>query len=246
MNKVLRSGEVATEANVNIETLRYYERRGLLDEPPRLPSGQRQYTSETVTRVRAIKRAQSLGFTLDEIESLLTLRQRPHGHQVDGAVVKAAREKLRQVEEKEAALKDIKACLKEVVAKGCDSLVDCTCGDCPLGGGPHSGGRSGGSSPGQENGLHDLAHTGPKGSSIARSVKQMFPASVLAVIACFVCLVPGLIAGGLGVGVLGSQAEKLEGGPFALAPVTVVAATLLVLVLSRLSGRTACQCQDAH
>lgn len=74
MNKVLRSGEVATEANVNIETLRYYERRGLLDEPPRLPSGQRQYTSETVRRVRAIKQAQSLGFTLDEIESLLTLR----------------------------------------------------------------------------------------------------------------------------------------------------------------------------
>jgi hypothetical protein len=52
-NKVLRTSEVATEADVNIETLRYYERRGLLDEPPRLPSGQRQYTSETVRRVRA-------------------------------------------------------------------------------------------------------------------------------------------------------------------------------------------------
>ena len=61
MNRVLRSGEVATETDVNVETLRYYERRGLLDEPQRLPSGQRQYTSETVRRVRAIKQAQSLG-----------------------------------------------------------------------------------------------------------------------------------------------------------------------------------------
>ncbi len=246
MNKVLRSGEVATEANVNIETLRYYERRGLLDEPPRLPSGQRQYTSETARRVRAIKRAQSLGFTLDEIESLLTLRQRPHGHQVDGAVVKAAREKLRQVEQKEAALKDIKACLQEVVAKGCDSLVDCACGDCPLDGGPHSGGRNGGSSPGQENGLQDLAQAGPKGSSVTRSVKQLFPAGALAMIACSLCLLPGLIAGGLGVGVLGSRAEKLEVAPLALAAVAVVAAVLLVFVFARLSGRTTCSCHSTH
>ncbi len=246
MNKVLRSGEVATEANVNIETLRYYERRGLLDEPSRLPSGQRQYTSETVRRVRAIKRAQSLGFTLDEIESLLTLRQRTDGHQVNGAVVNAAREKLRQVEEKEAALKDIKACLQEVIAKGCDSLVDCTCGDCPLDGGPHSGGRDGGSSPDDENGLRELAQAGPKGSSIARSVKQIFPAGALAVIACSVCLLPGLVAGGLGVGVLGSQAEKLEVGPFALVAMTVVAAMLVVLVHSRLSGRTICSCHSTH
>ncbi len=246
MNKVLRSGQVATEANVNIETLRYYERRGLLDEPPRLPSGQRQYTSETVRRVRAIKQAQSLGFTLGEIESLLTLRQRPHGHQVDGAVVRAAREKLRQVEEKETALKHIKACLQEVVAKGCDSLVDCACGDCPLDGGPHSGAQNGGSSTDREFGQRELAQAVPKGSTIARSVKQMFPAGALALIACSVCLLPGLIAGGLGVGVLGSQAEKLEVGPFALAAVTVVAAMLLALVLSRLSGRTTCSCHSAH
>ena len=134
MNRVLRSGEVATETNVNVETLRYYERRALLDEPQRLPSGQRQYTSETVRRVRAIKQAQLLGFTLDEIESLLRLRQGPNGHQAEGALVIAAREKLRQVEQKETSSRTSRHACKKVVAKGCDSLVDCTCGDYPFDG----------------------------------------------------------------------------------------------------------------
>lgn len=150
------------------------------------------------------------------------------------------------MEEKEAALRDIKACLQEVVAKGCDSLVDCMCGDCPLDGGPHSGARNGGSSPDQQRGQRELVPAGPKRSLIARSVKQMFPAGALLAIACSVCLLPALIAGGLGVGVLGSQAEKLEVSPFALIAVTVVAAMLLLLVLSRFSGRTTCSCHSAH
>ena len=69
----MRTGEVADQANVNLQTLRYYERRGLLPEPPRRESGYRAYGPEAVRIVRFIKRAQELGFTLDEVESLLEL-----------------------------------------------------------------------------------------------------------------------------------------------------------------------------
>jgi len=59
----MRVGEVAERAGVNIETLRYYERRGLLPEPDRSPSGHRRYDEETVRFLRAIKEAQAVGFT---------------------------------------------------------------------------------------------------------------------------------------------------------------------------------------
>jgi Hg(II)-responsive transcriptional regulator len=70
----LRIGEVAARAGVNVQTLRYYERRGLLAEPERTASGYRLYPSEAVQLVRFIKRAQELGFSLNEIEQLLRLR----------------------------------------------------------------------------------------------------------------------------------------------------------------------------
>ena len=60
----LRSGQVAAAAGVNIETLRYYERRGLLSEPDRSPGGHRMYDAEAVKTLRVIKAAQRLGFTL--------------------------------------------------------------------------------------------------------------------------------------------------------------------------------------
>lgn len=69
----LRAGEVAARAHVNVQTLRYYERRGLLPEPRRLPSGYRAYPAEAVRMVRFIKQAQALGFTLEEIRSLQRL-----------------------------------------------------------------------------------------------------------------------------------------------------------------------------
>lgn len=68
--------QLAKEAGVNIETVRYYERRGLLAEPTRTASGYRQYEPDAVRRLRFIKRAQGLGFTLHEIEDLLALRVR--------------------------------------------------------------------------------------------------------------------------------------------------------------------------
>ena len=70
----MRIGQVAARAAVNIQTLRYYERRGLLPTPARRPSGYRNYQLDTVDRVHFIKHAQAVGFTLDEIGELLALR----------------------------------------------------------------------------------------------------------------------------------------------------------------------------
>lgn len=69
----VRTGEVAERAGVNVQTLRYYERRGLLPEPDRSVSGYRTYTTDAVRTVRFIKRAQQLGFSLDDIDELLHL-----------------------------------------------------------------------------------------------------------------------------------------------------------------------------
>lgn len=71
----MRTSELAGRAGVNAETLRYYERRGLLDEPPRSPGGYRDYPATAVELLRFVKRAQQLGFTLDEVEELLHLNR---------------------------------------------------------------------------------------------------------------------------------------------------------------------------
>ena len=69
----MRTREVADRAGVNTQTLRYYERRGLLAEPPRSPAGYREYPPTAVQVLRFVKRAQELGFTLTEVEELLEL-----------------------------------------------------------------------------------------------------------------------------------------------------------------------------
>lgn len=69
----MRTKELADHVGVNTQTLRYYERRGLLEPPPRSPGGYREYPEDAVDLVRFVKRAQELGFTLDEIEELLHL-----------------------------------------------------------------------------------------------------------------------------------------------------------------------------
>lgn len=73
----LTTGQVARQAQVNVETVRYYERRGLLPEPNRRPSGYRNYSLEAVRRIRFIKHAQQLGFSLEEVDELLQLRVDP-------------------------------------------------------------------------------------------------------------------------------------------------------------------------
>lgn len=73
MVKELTIGQVADSAGVNVETIRYYQRRGLLEEPLKPQRGHRRYPPETVKHIRFIKRAQALGFTLEEVAALLTL-----------------------------------------------------------------------------------------------------------------------------------------------------------------------------
>jgi Hg(II)-responsive transcriptional regulator len=72
--EILSIGQVAQRAGVGVETVRFYEREGLLEEPPRRASGYRQYSEQVVTRLRFIKRAKLLGFSLKEISELLLLR----------------------------------------------------------------------------------------------------------------------------------------------------------------------------
>ena len=69
----MQIGEVADQAGVSIQTMRYYERRGLLPEPQRSEAGYRRYGQDALRRVRFIRRAQELGFTLEEIAELLAL-----------------------------------------------------------------------------------------------------------------------------------------------------------------------------
>lgn len=66
---------MAAQAGVNVQTLRYYERRGLVPQPPRAPSGYRAYPAGVVATIRFVKRAQGLGFTLDEVAELLHLAE---------------------------------------------------------------------------------------------------------------------------------------------------------------------------
>lgn len=73
MEGALSIGQVAQAAGVNVETIRYYQRRGLLDEPEKPLGGHRRYAAATPRRVSFIKRAQQLGFTLQEVKSLLLL-----------------------------------------------------------------------------------------------------------------------------------------------------------------------------
>jgi MerR family mercuric resistance operon transcriptional regulator len=71
--EIFTIGQLAKQANVNLETIRFYERKGLLPEPPRNKSGHRQYSIKDLRRTEFIKRTQSLGFSLQEISDLLSL-----------------------------------------------------------------------------------------------------------------------------------------------------------------------------
>ena len=127
----LRAGEVAVAAGVHRETLRYYERRGLLADPERSPGGHRLYPAEAVTTVRIIKAAQRLGFTLEEVAGLLDggrHRQRP-----DAGLRSRAREKLAEVDERIRELRTIRRDLVAALDAGCDDLIECAASThCPI------------------------------------------------------------------------------------------------------------------
>jgi len=112
----LTIGKLANAAGVGVETIRFYEREGLLPKPPRKRSGYRQYPPDAVARVLFIRRAKELGFTLKEITELLELRIDPDKSCAD--VRALAKAKIVDVEEKMADLARIRAAL-EKLAKAC-------------------------------------------------------------------------------------------------------------------------------
>jgi DNA-binding transcriptional MerR regulator len=128
--KGLRTGELAERAGVNVQTLRYYERRGLLAAPTRRPSGQRQYSEDAVRLLRTIKAVQRLGFTLAEIEELLDLSEHRRG---TGELHQRAQAKVAELDARIDQLTQMRQALLAVLAADCDSLTDCSCGlGCPL------------------------------------------------------------------------------------------------------------------
>jgi DNA-binding transcriptional MerR regulator len=128
----LRAGQVAAAAGVNLQTLRYYERRGLLAAPDRTLGGHRVYSAEAVTLLRVIKTAQRLGFTLAEVAELLETGSHHHGRR-PAEVQSRAAAKLAEVEQKIVDLTVIRDTLREAIDAGCDDLIACAGSPgCPL------------------------------------------------------------------------------------------------------------------
>jgi DNA-binding transcriptional MerR regulator len=128
--KELRSGELAEAAGVNPQTLRYYERRGLLAEPRRSPGGQRLYPADALTLLRIIKAAQRLGFSLDEVADLVDVGRHRHGRSPGRGLRARATTKLAEVEAKIADLEVIAATLRAAIDAGCDDLEACAATAC--------------------------------------------------------------------------------------------------------------------
>ncbi len=121
----LTIGRLAAEAGVNVETIRHYQRLGLIEEPPRPARGYRRYPEAAVARIRFIKRAQRLGFTLNEIKGLLSLGESGQCREVQ----RLATRKLASIEQR---LRDLEA-MRKVLA---NLVVQCESGEgetlCPL------------------------------------------------------------------------------------------------------------------
>lgn len=110
----LTIGQLAKKAHVNVETIRYYERRGLMPEPSRRQSGYRQYSQDAVARLQFIRRAKELGFSLTEISELFSLRVDPHT--TCGDVKRHAQAKIADIEEKIESLVKMKLALVRLTA----------------------------------------------------------------------------------------------------------------------------------
>ena len=121
----LTIGSLADEAGVNVETIRYYQRRGLMPEPDKPAHGYRRYDATTVKRVRFIKRAQALGFTLEEIGGLLQLDE---AHAC-AETRELASHKLAAIETK---LADLAAMRKALTTLLCQCDAGAMKGNCPI------------------------------------------------------------------------------------------------------------------
>jgi DNA-binding transcriptional MerR regulator len=130
VSRALRSGQLAKAAGVNVQTLRYYERRGLLPDPQRSLGGHREYGPDAVTVLRVIRGLARLGFTLAEISELIEVGS--HRGPRPGLRDAAAR-KLAEVEAKIADLDQVRAALADVLTAGCSDLAECSCTPgCPI------------------------------------------------------------------------------------------------------------------
>lgn len=109
-------------AGISRETLRYYERRGIIAMPDRTLGGHRVYPPETVAMLKAVKTAQRLGFTLAEIDALLTA-----GGHADGDAGLQARtaRKLAEIEQRITQLTAVAETLRQAITAGCDDLAAC-------------------------------------------------------------------------------------------------------------------------
>ena len=123
----LTIGQLAQRAGVGVETVRFYEREGLISEPPRRPSGYRDYPLESVARIVFIRRAKELGFTLKEINELLQLRVRPR--RSCAQVKQSADTKIAAIDGKIAALRKMRRALKDLT-KACEERTPTT--ECPI------------------------------------------------------------------------------------------------------------------
>lgn len=119
MSEKMTIGRLASAAGVNVETVRFYQRSGLIEEPVKPTSGYRSYAEDDVRRIRFIKRAQVLGFTLDEVGSLLKL----DGARSCARTRDLAARKLAIVESRLAALASMRSALADMVGR-CDAGRD--------------------------------------------------------------------------------------------------------------------------
>ena len=121
----LTRGTLAKKSGVNVETVRFYEKQGLIPEPPRNASNYRMYPEDAVRRLQFIRRAQELGFTLKEIRDLLSLRATPGVQCAD--VRGRAEEKVRDIDERVRTLRSIRKALSRLIAEcsGSGAVTDC-------------------------------------------------------------------------------------------------------------------------
>ena len=121
----LTIGRLARQGGVNLQTIRYYERQGLLPKPPRTAAGYRMFPRETGRRLRFIKRAQELGFSLNEIRELLSLRMKQGAKSTD--IRARAQAKIADIDQKIRALQGMKKALRRLAERcdGCSPLAEC-------------------------------------------------------------------------------------------------------------------------
>lgn len=123
----MKIGELARQTGIGIETIRFYEKQGLLDRPKRLASGYRQYEESAVRRLAFVRRSKDLGFTLSDIRDLLRLWSNPATTQAE--VRRRTQSKIEAVEDKIRSLQKIRSALRKHLTK-CHHTT--TIDECPL------------------------------------------------------------------------------------------------------------------